>query len=393
MLNHDLALEGRLPGVSAPSPAEGLRVLVVSPDYPPAHGGIQTLIGTLAERLPVGALEVVTLDAAGAGAYDAPRPVTVHRVRVGARHRRVRIASLSARALLTARRFGPDVALLGHVAAMPAGVALRRLLGIPVVSYTHAEEFRLWPRRCAFAMRTSDEVIAVSRHTERMARAVGAAPDRVHLIHHGVDLPAGTRVADELTAGPPTVLTVARMQDLHKGHDVMLRAMPLVRNAVPDARWVVLGDGPLRGTYEADARRLGVDDAVSFLGAVGDGERDGWFRRADVFAMPTRLPADGLGGEGFGIAYLEAAAYGLPVVAANAGGALDAVDAGRTGLLVAPDDHRQVAGALISLLGDLEYARAMGARAVEWAATFPWQRTADRVAAVLRAAAGGEARR
>jgi phosphatidylinositol alpha-1,6-mannosyltransferase len=189
------------------------------------------------------------------------------------------------------------------------------------------------------------------------------------------------------------VLTVARMQDLHKGHDVMLRAMPLVRNAVPDARWVVLGDGPLRGTYEADARRLGVDDAVSFLGAVGDGERDGWFRRADVFAMPTRLPADGLGGEGFGIAYLEAAAYGLPVVAANAGGALDAVDAGRTGLLVAPDDHRQVAGALISLLGDLEYARAMGARAVEWAATFPWQRTADRVAAVLRAAAGGEARR
>jgi phosphatidyl-myo-inositol dimannoside synthase len=393
LLTHDLVLEGRLPDASPPSPVDELRVLVVSPDYPPAHGGIQTLIGTLAERLPVAAVEVVTFDGANAGAYDAERSVTVHRVRAGARHRRVRIASLTARALLTARRFGPDVALLGHVAAMPAGVALRCVLGTPVVSYTHAEEFRVWPRRCAFAMRASNEVIAVSRHTERMARAVGATPGRVHLIHHGVDLPGGARTADEVTTGRPTVLTVARMQDLHKGHDVMLRAMPLVLDAVPDARWVVLGDGPLRPSYEAQTRRLGVEDAVSFLGAVGDRERDAWFRRADVFAMPTRVPAGGLGGEGFGIAYLEAAAYGLPVVAANAGGAVDAVDAGRTGLLVPPHDHRQVADALVSLLDDLAYARAMGARGAEWAATFPWQRTADRVAAVLRSAAGDEAGR
>lgn len=365
------------------------RVLIITPDYPPAHGGIQTLMGRLARLLPVPAREVVTFDAPGADAYDRDHAVAVHRVR--GRARRARMAALSARAAVCAARRRPDVALLGHVAVAPVGAVLRRA-GIPVVTYAHAEEFRVLPRLSAFAMRHADAVIAVSRHTRAMALEAGASPDRVHLIHHGVDLPAGGREAQPVT-GPPTVLTVARMRDPHKGHDVMLRAMVLVRRRVPDARWVVLGDGPLRPRYEQLARELGIGGAVDFMGAAADAERDAWLRRADVFAMPTRVPAGGRGGEGFGIAYLEAAAYGLPVIAANAGGATDAVDAGATGLLVDPTDHRQVADALVSLLAAPDQARAMGRRAVAWAERFPWQRTADQVGSVLDAVAAGGGRR
>jgi phosphatidylinositol alpha-1,6-mannosyltransferase len=367
-------------------------VLVITPDYPPAHGGIQTLMGKLAELLPVPALELVTLNAPGADVYDAGRPVAVLRVRAGSGARRIRIAALSARALERATWRRPDVALLGHVAVAPVG-ALLRGLGIPTVTYAHAEEFRVSPRRTAFGMRHTDAVIAISRHTERMARAVGAAADRVHLIHHGVDPPPVGTGPPRRDPEPPTVLTVARMQDPHKGHDVMLQAMSLVRRRLPDARWVVLGDGPLRPRYEDLARRLGVDGAVSFMGAVGDGERDAWLRRAHVFAMPTRLPDGNRGGEGFGIAYLEAAAYGLPVIAANAGGAVDAVDPGRTGLLIDPTDHTQVADALVSLLAAPDKARVMGARGAEWATRFPWQRTADQVAAVLEPVASHGVRR
>jgi phosphatidylinositol alpha-1,6-mannosyltransferase len=368
-------------------------VLVITPDYPPAHGGIQTLMGKLAELLPVRALELVTLSASGADAYDARRPVAVWRVEAGAGERRIRIAALSARALERATLRRPDVALLGHVAAAPAGALMRWGFGIPTVTYAHAEEFRVSPRRSAFGMRHTDAVIAISRHTERMACAAGAAADRVHLIHHGVDPPPPGAGSPRRDPEPPTVLTVARMQDPHKGHDVMLRAMSLVRRRLPDARWVVLGDGPLRSRYEDLARRLGLDGAVAFMGAVGDGERDDWLRRAHVFALPTRLPDGSRGGEGFGIAYLEAAAYGLPVIAANAGGAVDAVDPGRTGLLIDPTDHTQVADALVSLLAAPDKARAMGARGAAWAARFPWQRTADQVAAVLEAVASRGVRR
>jgi phosphatidyl-myo-inositol dimannoside synthase len=363
-------------------------VLIVTPDYPPAHGGIQTLMGKLAGLLPVAALEVVTLDHPAAAAYDHARGLTVHRV--AARARGVRIAALSARALLAAARFRPDVALLGHVAAAPVGAALRRA-GIPTVTYAHAEEFRVWPGRSRFAMRHSDAVIAVSRHTRGMALAAGADAGRVHLIHHGVDSP-GAVAARRPGAGPPTVITVARLRDPHKGHDVMLQAMTLVRRRVPEARWVVLGDGPLRPRYERLARELGIASAVNFVGAADDAERDAWLRRAHVFAMPTRLPDGERGGEGFGIAYLEAAAYGLPVVAANAGGATDAVDPGATGLLVDPTDHRQVADALVSLLGEPERAQAMSRAATAWAGRFPWQRTADQVAGVLDLVVDGAAR-
>jgi phosphatidyl-myo-inositol dimannoside synthase len=177
------------------------------------------------------------------------------------------------------------------------------------------------------------------------------------------------------------------MRDAHKGHDVMLQAMTLVRRRVPEARWVVVGDGPLRPRYEQLARQLGIGGAVDFVGPAADAERDAWLRRADVFAMPTRLPDGARGGEGFGIAYLEAAAHGLPVVAANAGGARDAVAPGATGLLVDPTDHREVADALVSLLAEPARARAMGERAIAWAAGFAWQRTADQVADVLLAVA------
>ena len=100
---------------------------------------------------------------------------------------------------------------------------------------------------------------------------------------------------------------------------------------------------------------------MRFLGAVSDAERDTWLRRADLLAMPSRLPGAGRAGEGFGIVYLEAGAYGKPVVAGNVGGALDAVRDGETGLLVDPADAHAVAEAIARLLLDPDLARRLGA--------------------------------
>ena len=134
-------------------------------------------------------------------------------------------------------------------------------------------------------------------------------------------------------------------------------------------------------------------DAVRFLGAVDDAERDRWLRSADVFAMPSRLPNAGLAGEGFGIVYLEAAAYGKPVVAGNVAGALDAVLDGETGLLVDPTDPRAVADALTRLLREPELAARLGRAAQARVAGLSWPAMARSVEALLREQSGARRRR
>jgi phosphatidylinositol alpha-1,6-mannosyltransferase len=103
--------------------------------------------------------------------------------------------------------------------------------------------------------------------------------------------------------------------------------------------------------------------------------------------MPSRLPPGGLGGEGFGIAYLEAAARGLPVVAGDEGGAVDAVDPGRSAYMVDPRDHVSVAEAIAGLLECQQAAHALGEAGRRWASKFTWPATAARVAEVLRSVA------
>jgi len=185
----------------------------------------------------------------------------------------------------------------------------------------------------------------------------------------------------------PTIITVARLEDRYKGHDVMLRALSLVRARVPDVLWMVVGDGSLRGELEADAARLDLAGHVKFTGRVSDEERNRRLAQAHVFAMPSRLPPSGTeGGEGFGIVYLEAGLRGLPVVAGAVGGALDAVIHDGTGLLVDPTSREELADALCLLLLDRPRARTLGQAGARYARSFSWERMSRDVHAVLAGA-------
>jgi phosphatidylinositol alpha-1,6-mannosyltransferase len=209
----------------------------------------------------------------------------------------------------------------------------------------------------------------------------------VHRIAPGVDLPVGRQAVRSVS---PLIVTVSRLAERYKGHDVMLRALPLVRARVPDVQWVVVGGGPLLAVYERMACALGVADHVRFVGPVDDVERDLWLDRAHVFAMPSRLSAAG-GGEGFGIAYLEAGAHRLPVVAGNVGGAVDAVLDGLTGVLVDPTDHLAVADALTELLMDRRRAESLGEAGLSRARQFAWPGVAKQVEYLLQEVAAARA--
>jgi phosphatidyl-myo-inositol dimannoside synthase len=163
----------------------------------------------------------------------------------------------------------------------------------------------------------------------------------------------------------------------------VLRALPAVRERVPEIAWVIVGDGPRRAALERLAAELGVADAVRFTGAVDAHERDRCLDRAHAFVMPSRVPDGGVGGEGFGIAFVEAGAHGLPVLAGDRGGAVDAVRDGQTGLLVDAADPRAVAGGIVRLLTEPGLAARLGAAGAARARELAWPRVAARVEDLL----------
>jgi phosphatidylinositol alpha-1,6-mannosyltransferase len=358
------------------------RLLVITPDFPPAHGGIQQVAHRVAAGIRGFDTRVVALDGTGARAFDAGETFPIRRVRSNRRLRGARHLPLNALAFAEAVRFRPDVTLSVHLVASPAAAAIRALLGARTVQYFHAKEIAAKHKLAAFAAAKADVVIAVSSYTAGLVEATGAAPSDMRLISPGVELPADAD-ASALPAERPTFVTIARLEDRYKGHDVLVRSLVSIRERVPDVEWVVIGDGPLRGELETLAGTHGVADSVRFLGSVSDQERNSWLRRAQLLAMPSRLPGGGLAGEGFGIVYLEAAAYGKPVVAGNVAGAVDAVRDGETGLLVDPTDPVAVGDAIVRLLGDSELARRLGRAGAERARSFAWPVIVERLEEVL----------
>jgi len=374
-------------------------VLVVTPDFPPRPGGIQTLLARLVTGFPSYRALVLAPSEPEAGPFDQRFPVPVLRVSPdpasGRGAKAAYLANLLIRALAVARRERPRVVLAGHVLAGPVGWTIRRLLGVPYVVYIHADEMARPRRLLRRPLRDADRVIAVSAYSRDLAVRAGARPERVVVIANGADLPSPAAASGPAEHGPPqpTILTVSRMDQLYKGHDVLLRSLPLVAARVPTVRLVFLGDGAFREFYQRLASSLGITDHVLFLGRVPDPVRDAWLSSCDVFAMPGRVgPVDGAG-EGFGIVYLEAGAWGKPVLAGRAGGAVDAVVDGRTGLLVEPESIHAVADGLIRLLTDRMLTARLGMAARQRVATeLSWTNVAGRVEGVLRevAGAGGE---
>lgn len=365
-----------------------IRTLVLTPDWPPARGGIQLLTERVVANAASLRPRVVTLAAPGAAERDRSTPFGVRRVRRLPGPKPLSTLALNGAGLAQAAAFRPEAVLCSHLVLSPSAAAIRRALRVPVVQYFHGKEVGARPGLAAFAARQADACIAVSSYTRDLVVAAGGAAPKIRLIHPGVDLPAATSAAPG-RAERPTVLTIARMDDRYKGHDVMVRAMAIVASRVPGARWVVIGDGALRPAIAELARASGLGaETVSFLGPAGDGERDAWLDRAHVFAMPSRLPAGGFAGEGFGIVYLEANAHGCPVVAGAVAGALDAVVDGSTGLLVDPADPVAVAGALVELLRDPERRQRMALAGARRAEQFAWPRIAAQVEGLVGEVAG-----
>lgn len=206
--------------------------------------------------------------------------------------------------------------------------------------------------------------VCVSEFIREKVLALGFPPERTVVHYIGVEverIAARSGSVAERQGGEATILHVARLVE-KKGTRYLLDAFAAVRRDVPDARLVIVGDGPLRAALEAQSRALGVGGDVTFLGTQPHGTVLEWLARAAVFAQPSVTAASG-DAEGLPIGLLEAAAAGVPAVATRHAGIPEAVEHGRTGILVAERDGRGLADGLRTLLTDEAGRQAMGAAA------------------------------
>jgi len=168
----------------------------------------------------------------------------------------------------------------------------------------------------------------------------------------------------------PTVLYIGRLRR-YKGVDWVMRAWPLVREKVPDARLLVVGDGPHRAALERSAARNGLAGSVDFLGFMNAADKVRRLQESWVLVQPSPK-------EGWGLTVVEAGACGTAVVAADSPGLRDSVKRDETGLLVRYADDQALAGALARVLLEPELRDRLSSNGREWAAGFTWPDCARR---------------
>jgi phosphatidylinositol alpha-1,6-mannosyltransferase len=366
-----------------------VRTLVVTNDFPPRPGGIQAFVHSLAVRQPAGEVVVYASSWRGATAFDAAQPFPVVRAATSVLLP-TRGALREARAI--ARAEGCDRVWFG--ASAPLGLLARGLDLERSVASTHGHEvgWALLPGARQVLARIGRDVDVVTYLGSYTRARLEGALRRTTL----AQLPSGVDTTlfrpgaggDEVRArhglgSRPVIVCVSRLVP-RKGQDVLVRALPLVQQRIPDAALLIVGGGPSLPRLQALAAEVGVANDVVLTGSVPWEELPAHYDAGDVFAMPCRSRYAGLEVEGLGIVFLEASATGLPVVAGRSGGSPDAVLDGETGYVVDGSSVTEVAGRLADLLADPALARRMGEAGRRWVEQeWRWDVLAQRLRGLL----------
>ena len=376
------------------------RILLVTNDFPPRRGGIQSYLENLViELVRTGAHSLTVYAPTWKGHEDYDRHARQTGFEV-VRHPTTLMLPQPAvarrmRALITARDV--DAVWFGAAAPLALLTPWARAAGVNrVIASTHGHEvgWSMLPLARNALRRIGDEtdvVTFISQYTRgRFSRAFG--PDAaLERLAPGVDIdrfePDSVARAQMRTryrlGNRPVVVCVSRLVP-RKGQDMLIRALPALRERIQGTALVIVGGGPYRDELQWLASRFGVAEHVVFTDAVPTDELPAHHAMADVFAMPCRTRGHGLDVEGLGIVYLEASATGIPVVAGNSGGAPESVRDGETGLVVDGGDVSAITAAVGDLLADPARAAAMGAAGRQWVIDdWQWRAKAERLSALL----------
>jgi phosphatidylinositol alpha-1,6-mannosyltransferase len=376
------------------------RILLVTNDFPPRRGGIQSYLENLVGELVKTGTHTLTVYAPkwkGCEDYDARAAAEGYEVVRHPTTLMVPEPSVAMRMRRLISRGEVDTVWFGAAAPLALLAPMARDAGASrVIASTHGHEvgWSMLPLARTALRRIgndTDVVTFISHYTrDRFASAFGPGAALEHLAP-GVDtdrFEPDSVARAELRAryhlgGRPVIVCLSRLVP-RKGQDMLIRALPAIRQRIDGAALVIVGGGPYRNTLHRLAHQFGVAEHVVFTDGVPGDELPAHHAMADVFAMPCRTRGAGLDVEGLGIVYLEASACGVPVVAGRSGGAPESVVDGETGLVVDGWDVGAIAAAVGDVLADPDQAARMGAAGRRWVVdNWQWRTKAQRLGELL----------
>jgi len=360
------------------------RILIFSTAYLPHIGGSELAIQHIAERLSGFDIDLVTgkLDSS-----DAPMEL-IGRVRVfraGGRWSRLTLVlpkllmpiAMAITALRLTRKHTYSVLHAYQASQAAAAASIVKLLRPHIPFLVTLQEGKIlseqsWLTRLVrtYIIRRADAITAISRYLAEYATQFTHVP--IHIIPNGVDI--ATMHLSDAPREPHMIMTVSRLVEKNNVEN-LIRALPIVRATVPDARLVVVGSGRLMESLKMLTTDLGIRGEVEFVGAINHNKLGAILATAGVFARPSLS-------EGFGSVFIEAMAARVPVVASAVGGIVDIVHDNETGLVCDPKNPEDIARAIIRYMTDESLRTRIVATAEQFVQAYDWSAIAQQMIAV-----------
>ena len=380
-----------------PAVSDIRKILLVTNDFGPRSGGIETFILGLLEKLDGSQISIYTSAQPGDGEFDEE---LARKFKLAIYRDKSKILLPSPRVIREVKRVmklhGSQIVWFGSAA--PLGLMatnLRKAGARRIVGLTHGHEVwwaKLFPFNLAIRKigNSFDALTFLGSFTkDAMKSAIGKRAELIQVapgISTSLFKPGqkpAALMAKYQIEDRPTLICVGRLVH-RKGQDKLIAAMPKIKEAIPNAQLLFVGSGPRAEYLQIAITKLDLAEDIKLLGRVKYEELPAHFLLGDVFVMPSRSRLFGLEVEGLGIVYLEASASGLPVIAGDSGGAPDAVIPNKTGLLVDGRDTESIATACIKLLSNPTLAKEFGKNGRQWTvSTWSWDIWGEKFAKVL----------
>lgn len=378
-----------------------MRVCMFSEFFLPYVGGGQVHVYELSKALTKLGCEVHVICNAMENCrnHEEISGIHIHRVgivgKVGSIHRRSRyILSSQKKAREIHRKNRLDI-IHAHVpAGAIAGVMAGKTLGLPIVTTIHTLYFKVrgfteeMPPLSKYMEKfivklPHDKIIAVSRVIAKQLKGLGIAAEKIEIIPNGVNLrmfnPKASSVRHRLGIKDGSVVSFFGRLWKVKGVEFLIKAVPLIVEKIPNAKFLIIGDGPQKESLMKLADDLNVSKYVKFCRSISYSEMPAYIKASDCVVLPSLM-------EGLPITALEAMGCGVPVIATRVGGTPEVVEDGKNGFLIEPRRPKSIAEKLIQLLKDEKLRKRMGEAGRKFAEKFDWDVIAGRTLEVYQEA-------
>ena len=353
--------------------------LIVTRNFPPDIGGMQILMGGLSESLlNHGPVKVFAYEYENSRAYDSKLLMDIERVRGIKLFRKYRKANLvnefvsektNIRAIITDHWKSLELLKTEYLKKTKTFC----LIHSKEINHTLGSSIN---KRIIKSTNKADFIIANSNFTKNLASKVGIDSSKIHVIFPGIQKPKVIENTFKIKAENiygsafPKIITVARLEK-RKGHDKILMVIKNLKSKFPKIKYVSIGFGEEENNLIKLSKELAIDKEVTFMKNIDENLKTALISNANLFLMPNRIEKNSV--EGFGIAFMEAASYGIGAIGGKDGGTADAINHNKTGIICDGEDLNSIYQSAINFFENDNYIK-YGKNAKEFSENFHWNK-------------------